>query len=154
MLNRTKFIKLLENLKLNSHSIITEVQGIRTDEFNQHLDKSIKILKEYDEEWKKEQETIPTLQVFIQEQTQKDRGHYTFEIKGKNSDKTHTFSDNDIYLLENSRLMTEYVVISSEVKKTEVGFFVDQANWGYPKYLCKITIDKADNYENVRTEAN
>ena len=156
MINRTQFIKFLENLDNEWGSIHfgNQLRYATKEEFQTEIQKTIAILKEYDEEWKKEQQSLPTLETFIEEQTKEKRGHYTFEIKIKNG-KSYTLSDSEILsLFKNSRLMTEYVVISKELKETKQGWYQNEAQWSYPEFLCKIEIDSKGNYDNVRTEAN
>lgn len=153
MINRTQFYKFLENLDWDYfRAHFNRNKTVFKEEFDNALEYTLKILKENDEQYKKEQESLPTLQVFIEEQTSRKRGYYKFEIKLKNG-KTYAFSDNEIFgFFKNSELMTKYVVVSSEVITTKEGWYQSEEQWSYPELLCKVVIDEKDIYENVRTE--
>ena len=154
MINRTQFYKFLENLDWKYCKEHLGKENVFKDEFDAALEKTLEILKENDEQYKKEQESLPTLQVFYQEQTKAKRGYYTFEIKLKNG-KSYTFKDNEIYtFFKDSALMTNYVVINSEVITTQEGWYQSESQWSYPELLCKVVVDEKENYENIRAEVN
>lgn len=160
MINRTRFIKFLETLDYEDHKyFFSKYSGNNCfayptkHEFDEALKETIELLIKYDEKYKEEQKSLPLLKVFLSEQTKKRHGYYTFEIKFVNG-KTYTYQENELRLLfgENSNFLNDYVVTASEVIVTKQGHYVNPAEWSYDTLLCKVTVDKKEDYDNIKTE--
>ncbi len=154
MINRTQFYKFLENLDWNYCRSYFGMKNVFKDDFDNALEETLKILKQNDEKYKLEQQSLPTLEVFIEEQNKEKIGYYTFEIKFING-KSYTFKDSEMSVLfKNSSLLKDYVVVSHELVTTKEGWYQSESQWSYPELLCKVVIDAKENYNNIRTEVN
>ena len=149
-MNRTEFIKILESLDyyVGSISYGKDRLDLGSSAFQDNLKKTIKILKEHDEEWKREQEAKPLLWVFIKELKKKTAGHFTFKIGDD-----IVFKDTQLPYLAGSELMEKNIVVSHELKRTDNSWQTRQTQFGIPDYECTIVIDEAKNYDNVKCEA-
>ncbi len=151
-ISRTQFISILSGLDCDCvrKSKFGYGFALSHDEFKKHMDATIELLKKYDEEYKNEQNSLPTLEVFVEEEINRQpKRHCTFkfELRGRKWE----FNANDIvFFFGGSTIMKDYVVVAVEETETKPGWYVSEAQYGFPEYTYELVLREKDNYNNVR----
>lgn len=149
---RTQFYKILETLAQNKNGNISSylssnyLSNYRFSDFKEELLKTIEIAKNNDPEYQREQESKPTLKVFVMEHP---HGVYKFGHYGK----TWQFDSSDLFwFFKDSPFIEHFVVVSYEEKLIKEGYYVNEENYSYSEYEYDLIIDDISNYDNVRKE--
>ena len=143
-LNRTSFIKALRaicKLRGNVEFEIGREVNLNSDNFKQHVEKTIRVLEAYDEELKKEREAKPLVCVFLEELKKKGTAIASFEIRSKSGSMVFDYSQ--LPFLKDSELMTEYVVVAHSFERK-------YGRLGDDSYICVMEVEEAKKYDNVR----
>ena len=144
LLNRTSFVKALRAMcKINGTVEFERGRDVKlsSDDFKQHVEKTIRVLEAYDEELKKEREAKPLVCVFLEELRKKGTAIASFEIRSKSGNMVFDYSQ--LPFLKDSELMSEYVVVTHSFERK-------YGRLGDDSYICVMEVEEAEKYDNVR----
>ena len=150
-MTRSKFYTILEKAvkQVDVKDIDSKINQL---EFYNEFNKTLALLKDCDEQYKKEQLSLPTLEIFITEKELKTKAIYTYKITFKKTGVTFRYTDSEMCYLHGSHLLKDFVVVDSKEVTTKEGWCINASQYGLPEVRVEVEIDNKEEYEHVREE--